>query len=81
MNALGPRVHTAVRELCDHFRLIWESVPEPFAEPGLNKGGGNISVAKIGQFRALHAEGKRTGEIAKQIGVSSKTVRRWLERK
>lgn len=80
VNAPWPRLHTCVRELCDHFRPVWDAVPEPFADPGLKKGGSNISVAKIGEIRALHAEGKRTGEIAKKVGVSTETVRRWVKR-
>jgi integrase len=81
VNAPWPRVFAALRELREYLRPIWEAVAQPFDDPGIKKGGSNISIATIGLIWRLCGEGMKTGEIAQRAGVSTETVRRWIGRR
>jgi hypothetical protein len=75
------RLHPVVGELGEWLRPVFESVPDPFPETGLAKGGPNISFALIEKIWALAGESVRPGKIAAQLEISRETVRRWLQRR
>jgi hypothetical protein len=60
-------------------RPLWAKVTEPFPEVPV-RGGPNISRATIRRIREMKRQGFKTGYVARQVGVSEETVRRWARK-
>jgi integrase len=57
---------------------MFDAVPDAFTrKPGSSP---NISLGKIDAIRTLHAEGITQSDIGRATGVTSETVRRWIDR-
>jgi hypothetical protein len=72
------KVFEALDRVGEQLRPVFATVALPFPEK-LSRGGPNISRSKIRQIQELKREGLKTGAIAKRVGVSPETVRRWAD--
>ena len=73
------KVFEATDRVGQRLRLLWASVAEPFPETP-KQGGLKVSAEVIRRIQTMKRQGAKTGQIAKQLGVSPETVRRWVTR-
>lgn len=77
------RVHAALRDFETWLQPVLEATPNPFPDNWHKtraSGGPNISQATIANIQALHRAGRRIADIAREVGLSRETVRRWVNR-
>jgi hypothetical protein len=71
-------LHAATEQVLEKLASVFV-VADPFP-PGEVQGGPNISRATVAEIQRLAATGLKSGAIAKQVGVSRETARRWSSR-
>ncbi len=74
------RSHGAVWQLGARLKPVWDAVADPFPEADHSTGGPNISRGRIDKILELCAKGWKPGRVAREVGVSRETVRRWKNR-
>jgi hypothetical protein len=73
------KVFEVLDRVGDTLAPLWAAVTDPFPEEPV-KGGPNISPGKIRRIQRMKQQGFRIGAIAKELNLSSETVRRWVKR-
>jgi hypothetical protein len=73
------RVFEALSRVGEALAPLWAGVADPFPE-GLTKGGPIISPGKVRRIQTMKRQGYKTAFIAKELGVSVGTVRRWAKK-
>ncbi len=73
------KVFEAIDRVGERLRPLWATVKDPFPEETV-KGGPNISQGTIRRIQQLRLQGFKITHIAKELNVSTETVRRWSRR-
>ena len=72
------KVFQAIEQVGQRLRPLWKSVEVPFPEKR-KLGGDNITLGTIKKIESMRRQGYKIDYIAKQLGVSTETVRRRTE--